>query len=49
MPNLLAGDTPNVFSDRFAGGTLMDLGIYPIYAAVRLFGNRLMQPIKLRN
>ena len=38
MPNLLAGDTPNVFSDRFAGGTLMDLGIYPIYAAVRLFG-----------
>ena len=39
MPNLLAGDTPNVFSDRFAGGALMDLGIYPIYAAVRLFGN----------
>ena len=38
MPNLLVGDTPNVFSDRFAGGALMDLGIYPIYAAVRLFG-----------
>ena len=38
MPNLLAGDTPNVFSDRFAGGALMDLGIYPIYATVRLFG-----------
>ena len=38
MPDLLAGDTPNVFSDRFAGGALMDLGIYPIYAAVRLFG-----------
>ena len=38
MPNLLAGDTPNVFSDRFAGGALMDLGIYPIYAAVHLFG-----------
>ena len=38
MSNLLAGDTPNVFSDRFAGGALMDLGIYPIYAAVRLFG-----------
>ena len=38
MPNLLAGNTPNVFSDRFAGGALMDLGIYPIYAAVRLFG-----------
>ena len=38
MPNLLAGQTPNVFSDRFAGGALMDLGIYPLYAAVRLFG-----------
>ena len=38
MPDLLAGLTPNVFSDRFAGGALMDLGIYPLYAAVRLFG-----------
>ena len=38
MPDLLAGNTPNVFSDRFACGALMDLGIYPIYAAVRLFG-----------
>ncbi|MBZ4249033.1 gfo/Idh/MocA family oxidoreductase, partial [Streptococcus pneumoniae] len=37
MPDLLAGQTPNVFSDRFAGGALMDLGIYPLYAAVRLF------------
>ena len=41
MPELLAGNTPNVFSDRFAGGALMDLGIYPIYAAVRLFGKAL--------
>lgn len=38
MPNLLAGQTPNVFSNHFAGGALMDLGIYPLYAAVRLFG-----------
>ena len=38
MPDLLAGKEPNVFSSRFAGGALMDLGIYPIYAAVRLFG-----------
>ena len=38
MPDLLAGHTPNVFSERFAGGALMDLGIYPLYAAVRLFG-----------
>ncbi|MFS8972408.1 Gfo/Idh/MocA family protein [Streptococcus mitis] len=41
MPDLLAGQTPNVFSDRFAGGALMDLGIYPIYAAVCLFGKAL--------
>ena len=38
MPELLAGNTPNVFSDRFAGGALMDLGIYTLYAAIRLFG-----------
>ena len=38
MPDFLTGNTPNVFSDRFAGGALMDLGIYPIYATVRLFG-----------
>ena len=41
MPNLLAGETPNVFSDSFAGGALMDLGIYPLYAAVHLFGKAL--------
>jgi len=39
MPELLAGNTPNVFSNRFAGGALMDLGIYPLYAAIHLFGN----------
>lgn len=44
MPDLLAGKNPNVFSSRFAGGALMDLGIYPLYAAVRLFG----QPSKAR-
>jgi len=38
MPDLLTGETPNVFSDSFAGGALMDLGVYPLYAAVRLFG-----------
>lgn len=38
MPDLLAGKQPNVFSSQFAGGALMDLGIYPIYASVRLFG-----------
>ncbi|MBF0786799.1 MULTISPECIES: Gfo/Idh/MocA family protein [unclassified Streptococcus] len=39
MPDLLAGKTPNVFSSRFAGGALMDLGIYPVYASIRLFGS----------
>ncbi|MER0122467.1 Gfo/Idh/MocA family protein [Streptococcus sp. ZJ93] len=38
MPDFLNGKTPNVFSSRFAGGALMDLGIYPVYASVRLFG-----------
>lgn len=36
--NVLAGEEPNVFSLNFAGGALMDLGIYPIYTAVALFG-----------
>ena len=38
MPALLAGQEPNVFSAKFSGGALMDLGIYPVYAAIRLFG-----------
>lgn len=36
--NVLAGEEPNVFSLKFAGGVLMDLGIYPVYTAVALFG-----------
>lgn len=36
---MLAGeDGPNVFNPDFAGGTLMDLGIYPIYVSMDLFG-----------
>ncbi|MCB4998167.1 Gfo/Idh/MocA family oxidoreductase [Streptococcus mutans] len=38
MKDLLAGKLPNVFSDKFSGGALVDLGIYPIYAAIKLFG-----------
>ncbi|MCI1986474.1 MAG: Gfo/Idh/MocA family oxidoreductase [Lactobacillus sp.] len=34
----LAGEQPNIFSPRFAGGALMDLGIYLVYAAVAWFG-----------
>ncbi|WP_137597300.1 Gfo/Idh/MocA family protein [Paucilactobacillus kaifaensis] len=35
---VLAGKTPNVFSLEFAGGALQDLGVYPVYTAVALFG-----------
>ena len=38
MKDLLASKTPNVFSPEFAGGALMDLGIYPLYAAHLLWG-----------
>ncbi|WP_225046935.1 Gfo/Idh/MocA family protein [Lacticaseibacillus kribbianus] len=34
----LAGENPNIFSPRFAGGALMDLGVYLVYAAVAWFG-----------
>lgn len=33
-----AGETPNVFSKDFAGGALMDLGVYPLSMAIDLFG-----------
>ncbi len=35
---VLAGKEPNVFSLKFAGGALQDLGVYPLYDAVTLFG-----------
>jgi len=35
---VLAGETPNIFSLEYSGGALMDLGVYPIYGAVSLFG-----------
>lgn len=35
---VLQGEEPNVFSLTFAGGTLVDLGVYPIAVAVYLFG-----------
>ncbi|MBG9980836.1 Gfo/Idh/MocA family oxidoreductase [Facklamia sp. DSM 111018] len=31
-------EPPNVFNSEFHGGSLMDLGIYPLYIAVDLFG-----------
>ncbi|GAX08763.1 oxidoreductase [Secundilactobacillus silagincola] len=35
---VLAGKEPNVFSLKFAGGALQDLGVYPLYDAIALFG-----------
>lgn len=29
---------PNIFNPEFSGGVLMDLGVYPIYVAIDLFG-----------
>ncbi|MGX7051287.1 Gfo/Idh/MocA family protein [Leuconostoc palmae] len=34
----LAGKEPNVLTREFSGGALYDLGVYPIYAAIALFG-----------
>ena len=33
MQALLSGKEPNVFSAKFSGGALMDLGVYPVYTA----------------
>jgi len=38
MREVLAGGQPNIFSLKFSGGALMDLGVYQIYAALALFG-----------
>jgi predicted dehydrogenase len=35
---VLAGDTPNIFSLAFSAGALADLAVYPLSAAVALFG-----------
>lgn len=34
----LANKNPNVFNPKFAGGAVEDLGVYPVYAALDLFG-----------
>lgn len=34
----IAGETPNIFNPDYAGGALMDLGVYNIEFAVGLFG-----------
>ncbi|MCH4208923.1 Gfo/Idh/MocA family protein [Bifidobacterium sp.] len=35
---VLAGTAPNVFTAQFSGGALQDLGVYPVYDAIALFG-----------
>lgn len=34
----LQGEEPNIFSAKYSGGALVDLGVYPIALAVGLFG-----------
>jgi predicted dehydrogenase len=34
----LQGEEPNIFSAAYSGGALVDLGVYPLYLAVSLFG-----------
>jgi predicted dehydrogenase len=34
----LQGEEPNIFSAAFSGGALVDLGVYPTFLAVSLFG-----------
>ncbi|KAK4498116.1 hypothetical protein PRZ48_010772 [Zasmidium cellare] len=36
--NVLAGEKPNIFSLDFSGGSLVDVGVYPVTFAVALFG-----------
>jgi predicted dehydrogenase len=36
--NVLNGETPNIFNLEFAGGSLVDIGVYPVAFAVALFG-----------
>ena len=36
--NVLAGETPNIFSLDFSGGSLVDIGVYPVSFARALFG-----------
>lgn len=36
--NVLNGEEPNIFSLNFSGGALVDLGVYPLAAAIELFG-----------
>ncbi|WP_193437431.1 Gfo/Idh/MocA family protein [Sporolactobacillus pectinivorans] len=48
----LQGHVTNIFSPEFAGGALEDIGVYPLYVAVTLFGapdDAAYYPVKLPN
>ncbi|WP_090240725.1 Gfo/Idh/MocA family protein [Lentibacillus halodurans] len=34
----LQGEAPNIFTTKFSGGALVDLGVYPLSLAIELFG-----------
>lgn len=36
--DVLNGEKPNIFSLKYSGGALVDLGVYPLAAAISLFG-----------
>ncbi|KAK4574213.1 hypothetical protein LTR86_001974 [Recurvomyces mirabilis] len=36
--NVLAGEVPNIFNLEFSGGSLVDIGVYPVAFAIALFG-----------
>lgn len=39
IKSMETGETgPNIFNPEFSGGSLMDLGVYPLYIALGLFG-----------
>lgn len=37
-PAYLRGELPNIFNPQFCTGSLMDMGVYCVYPAIRLFG-----------
>ncbi|MCL1632070.1 Gfo/Idh/MocA family oxidoreductase [Sporolactobacillus sp. CPB3-1] len=48
----LSGEFTNIFSLQFAAGALQDIGVYPAYVAVALFGEpeqAVYYPVKLAN
>jgi predicted dehydrogenase len=48
----LKGEEPNIFSAVFSGGALVDLGVYPLFLAVALFGKpekTAYHPVMLRS